>query len=145
MGLWPTTTTEGAEPGCCAGITKAANEKCALKETAESCNRMSKCLWNAGEDADCAWPTTTSEPWLGAKVLRSRKGGSPQRRAEQKMATSLNIGEQMQSTTVSLSTLLFVVIAAFAVYQLYQWRAAKVQKKAMVPMEGAQGAYYQAV
>jgi len=154
--IWPTTTNID-EVGCCAGITKAANDACGLKESAESCNRMSKCMWDAGEDADCAWPTTTSEPWMAAKAnsmrrsnamrSNSKKGKNSQSQrstAEQKMARSVSIGEQIQSTTVSLSTLLFAMAAAFVVFQMYQCRhAAASHTKTVQLTEGAQRGYYQ--
>merc|ERR1712129_584136 len=85
-----------------------------------------------GED-DCAWPTTTSEPWLGAKdasnydlSVNPYAKSSKQRRANSHKQESVLFGgegaisETMQST-VSLSTLMMFVVAAFAAFQLFKW------------------------
>ena len=68
-----TSTPETTEQGCCAGTTTKNTEMCGLKESSEQCGRSDKCEWRAGED--CSWPTTTSEPWLGAKAQNSRGQG----------------------------------------------------------------------
>jgi len=126
-----TTSSETTESGCCAGTSASNTEMCNEKVGRESCERSGKCAFRAGED-DCAWPTTTSEPWLGAKGEADYKlpvnpyaRSSKQRRAEDHKQESVLFGgqgaiaETMQST-VSLSTLLMMVAAAFAAFQLYR-------------------------
>jgi len=132
------TTTE--EVGCCAGLNKASVDKCAEKEGREQCERTDKCEFREGEYADCSWPTTTSEPWLGAKPDAAEdflpkpkplpKDALPQPKPKPKNAIdkseALLFGDgetvvaQAMQTQVSLSSLLLVVIAAIAAYQLYQ-------------------------
>merc|ERR1719481_614472 len=60
----PTTTVE---VGCCYGDTAKTNEMCSNKVGRDQCERSGKCEFKSGEYADCELPTTTSEPWLGAK------------------------------------------------------------------------------
>merc|ERR1719230_792075 len=107
----PTTTVE---VGCCYGDTAKTNEMCGSKIGRDQCERSGKCEFREGPDADCelvttSEPTTTSEPWLGAKdeaVLFGEHGAS--------------LSEAM-NTQVSLSTLLLVAVVAFAAQQLYTW------------------------
>merc|ERR1712013_288510 len=125
------TTTE--EVGCCAGLNKASTDKCAEKEGREQCERMDKCEFRKGE-TDCSWPTTTSEPWLGAKpdaegLLPKPKPKDAQLKPKPKNAADKSeallfggetaVGQAM-NTKVSLSSVLLLVLATFAVYQLYQ-------------------------
>jgi len=102
------------EAGCCASVDDGYSgtvESCAEKETPEKCDRSSKCEWRAGEDADCSMPTTTEEPWAGAKPQQVLYGAGSQ-------GIESVIAEQMQAT-VSLSTLLMLIALAFVVRQLY--------------------------
>merc|ERR1712087_991898 len=85
---------------------------------------------------DCSWPTTTSEPWMGAKPASDEQGLLPKpkpkdaqlkpkpKNAADKQEALLFGGEtvvaEAMSTQVSLSTLLLLAMAAFAMYQLYQ-------------------------
>merc|ERR1719204_980482 len=79
------TTTE-SEQGCCAGTTAKNSDMCNEKEGRDACERSDKCVFRADEE-DCSWPTTTSEPWLGAKAndydlpVNPYKRSSKQRRA----------------------------------------------------------------
>merc|ERR1719420_2727987 len=154
--LWPTTTTTTLAPGCCAGsdykssgkcqaateqarcagLNRAAADKCAEKEGREQCERSDKCEFRAGE-TDCSFPTTTEEPWLGAKPDADEKGLLPKpkpqpkdalkpkpKNAENKHEALLFGGEtvvgEAMNTQVSLSTVLLLVLAAFALHQMYQ-------------------------
>merc|ERR1719203_1982920 len=110
--LWPTTTSSAPEEGCCAGDSAKNNEMCADKVGREQCERSGKCAFREGLDADCELPTTPEEPWMGAK-------------AEQKLARSVGVGETLQSTTISLSSLLLIVAAAFVVHQVYRFWVAR--------------------
>ena len=124
------TATEAA--GCCAGTSKMTADKCSQKDAQKDCDRMSKCVWNDGEDADCSWPTTTEEPWPGARPMskQSKKQRSNSLHAEQVLfgagADSEGMGslvsEQMQAT-VSLSNLLLLIVVAFALRRLYRYMA----------------------
>merc|ERR1719204_1517425 len=108
----PVFTTTTMEPGCCYGDTAKTNEMCAEKVGREQCERSGKCEFKSGEYADCELPTTTSEPWLGAKDEAVLFAGE----------NSL-VGEAM-NTQVSLSTLLLLAVAALAAQQLYKWYSA---------------------
>merc|ERR1712087_1080221 len=119
------------------GGTSAKNTAmCNEKEGRESCERSGKCEFRVGED-DCSWPTTTSEPWLGAKdasnydlPVNPYARNSKQRRSNNRKQESVLFGgegvisETMQST-VSLSTLMMFVVAAFAAFQLFKWWSAR--------------------
>jgi hypothetical protein len=119
----PTTET----PGCCAGTTAKNAEMCNEKVGREQCERSDKCEFLENED-DCSWPTTTSEPWLGAEYdlpVNPYKRSSKQRRAaDHKQQESVLFGEGIVAdtmrSTVSLSTLLMMIAAAFAAFQLYR-------------------------
>jgi len=134
-----TSTPRTTEVGCCVmvgGFSLRVAELCNAKIGRESCERSGKCEFRAGED-DCSWPTTTSEPWLGAKdasnydlPVNPYAKSSKQRRANNhKQERALFggegvISETMQST-VSLSTLMMFVVAAFAAFQLFKWWSAR--------------------
>jgi len=62
------------EAGCCRGTTHQIADACAKKDERDQCERSEKCEWIVTDDeTDCTWPTTTSEPWLGAKAKAKRK------------------------------------------------------------------------
>jgi len=124
----PTTETPTTEtPGCCAGTTAKNAEMCNEKVGREQCERSDKCEFHENED-DCSWPTTTSEPWLGAEYdlpVNPYKRSSKQRRAaDHKQQESVLFGEGIVAdtmrSTISLSTLLMMIAAAFAAFQLYR-------------------------
>merc|ERR1719317_1199693 len=103
----PTTT---AEEGCCYGEGVKENEMCGNKVGRHQCERSGKCEFRPGADADCELPTTTSEPWLGAKdeaVLFAANGES-------------SVLTEAMNTQVSLSTVLLFAVVALAVQQLYK-------------------------
>jgi len=112
--LWPTTTTTTSEPaGCCYGDSYKANGKCGKATDRARCEDMGCSFLETEDPSDCEMttthtPTTTSEPWLGAKdeaVLFAQ---------ESLVGDALN-------TQVSLSTLLLALVAAFAALQVYRW------------------------
>merc|ERR1711972_170551 len=111
----PTTTME---PGCCYGEGVKENEMCGDKVGRDQCERSGKCEFRSGEYADCELPTTTSEPWLGAKdeaVLFAANGES-------------SVLSEAMNTTVSLSTLLLLAVAALFAQQLYKWYSAHANR-----------------
>merc|ERR1719463_49939 len=130
-----TTTTSTPEVGCCAGETVKSNEMCNGKTDSESCGRSGKCQWREGEDADCEL-TTTSEPWMGAKPAAKARSKSVAHHQQEAMLFGGEsvIAETMQ-TTVTLSTVLLCVMAAFATYQLYRWWAARASKLEYTPLD----------
>jgi len=136
----PTTTT--VEPGCCYGDTAKTNEMCGDLEGRDQCERSGKCEFRAGEDADCDLPTTTSSEWLEAKdedyslpynpykqskSKKSRKGANRHQEEAMLFGGDNVVGQAMQYE-VSLSTVLLMVIAAFAVYQVYRWVSSRKNK-----------------
>merc|ERR1719361_1540071 len=141
----PTPDTTEEEPGCCYGDTAKTNAMCAEKEGREQCERSGKCEFRPDESddepADCSLPTTTSEPWLGAQAeaedyalpynpykqqqqQKSRKSNKNSHRQEQEamMFGEGNgvVGQAMQYQ-VSLSSVLLMLVAAFALYHTYAW------------------------
>merc|ERR1711971_400319 len=117
-------------------------DMCNEKEGRDECERSGKCEFRAGEH-DCSWPTTTSEPWLGAQdanyelPVNPYKRSSKQRRAadHKQVQESMLFGGMGEGviadtmhSTISLSTLLVMLAAAFAAYQLY--RCAALRKAA---------------
>merc|ERR1711971_1284471 len=121
-----TSTPRTTELGCCAGTTAKNTEMCNAKVGRESCERSGKCEFRADED-DCSWPTTTSEPWLCAKMgAKQRRGKSA---ASHKQESVLFGGEgvisETMQTTISLSTLMMFVIATFTAFQLFKWWSAR--------------------
>merc|ERR1712176_1059595 len=106
--------------------------------------RSGKCEWRPDpsddEEADCTLPTTTSTPWLGEqsedyalpynpyKQSQMRKQSKNSHRHEQAMmfgADSESVVGQAMQYQVSLSSVLLMAIAAFALYQTYAWMAAR--------------------
>merc|ERR1712013_93543 len=141
--------------GCCAGTSSLTVEKCSQKTTQDSCDRMSKCMWEDGEDADCSWPTTTEEPWFGAKPMskQSKKQRSSNHHSEQVLygadsegaGVASTMAQQMQ-TTVSLSTVLLLLVVVFAVRYLYQcWRDNDGYEKLEELDTAQERGYYQSV
>jgi hypothetical protein len=122
----PTTTQRTTEMGCCAGTEQKNTEMCNEKVGREQCERSGKCEFRLLE-TDCSWPTTTSEPWLGAKA----QSGKGSKRAGARQENVLFGGEfqETMSTQVSLSTVLLCVAAAFAMYQVYRWYSNSVAQK----------------
>merc|ERR1711972_694774 len=108
------TTTE--ELGCCYGEGVKENKMCGNKVGRDQCERSGKCEFRSGEYADCELPTTTSEPWLGAKDEAVLFAG------ENSMLS------EAMNTRVSLSTLLLLAVAALAVQQLYKWYSANANR-----------------
>merc|ERR1711972_22421 len=103
------------------------NEKCRhFDDDHIRCGNNADCTFIEGEDADCEYTptTTTSEPWMGAKPegARRKRAKSSSRHQEAVLFGDGQsvIAETMQST-VSLSTVLLFVMAAFAAHQLYRW------------------------
>ena len=122
-----TTTTES---GCCAGKTRQSTEKCAEKEGREECERMEKCEFRSGE-TDCSWPTTTESPWMNAKPEKDGFSPKPNPKDAKKAkeagkSEALLFGEtgvvaEAINTSISLSTVLLLAVAAFAVYKISIW------------------------
>merc|ERR1712025_574644 len=115
--------------GCCYGDTAKTNEMCAEKETRDLCERSGKCEFRSGIDADCELPTTTSEPWLGAKS-----------EDEAVLFANSSVVSEAMNTQISLSTLLLLAVAAIAALQIYRCYAANASrdgytKLATVPNE----------
>jgi len=126
------------ETGCCYGDTAKTHEMCLEKEDdKEGCERSGKCEWRKDisptEDAVCDLPTTTSTPWLGAKAAaqqQSRKKNN--HRQEEAMmfggaGSDTVVGQAMQYQ-VSLSSVVLMLVAAFALYQTYAWMSARKNK-----------------
>merc|ERR1719491_2151158 len=153
--------------GCCFGDTVKTHEMCLSNEDDKSgCERSGKCEWREDpsptEDAVCDLPTTTSTPWLGAQdevveadytlpynpykqsQQQSRKKNS--HRQEEAMmfggaGSDTVVGQAMQYQ-VSLSSVVLMLVAAFALYQTYAWMSARKNKDyAAVQTRPAQ--YYQ--
>merc|ERR1719230_1673230 len=150
----PTTTVE---VGCCYGDTAKTNEMCGNKIGRDQCERSGKCEFRSGPDADCelvttSEPTTTSEPWLGEQdeyalpfnpYKQSKKSSRKGRRQEEAMLFGADsAGAQAMQTQVSLSSVLLMVAAAFALYQAYRWMAARKADYKPLPSQSA-GQYYQ--
>jgi len=136
----PTTTSEA---GCCYGEGVKENEMCGNKIGRDQCERSDKCEFREGEDADCEFvpTTTTSEPWLEAKdeeyalpfnpykqAKKSARKGASHRQEEAMLFGGDNVVGQAMQYQVSLSSVLMMVIAAFAVYQVYRWMSARKNK-----------------
>jgi hypothetical protein len=146
--VWPTTTTTTTTLpplGCCRGSSYKAQAKCFGLEDEKACVRKD-CEWLLTEDpTDCVITTTstTSEPWLGAqaeaKVSSRRKG----RRQESMLFGGESTVSQAMDTQVSLSTVLLLAIAAFAVYQTYRWLAGRQGDKMVAPLQTQSAQYYQ--
>jgi len=120
-----TSTPRTTEFGCCAGTTSKNTEMCNAKVGRESCERSGKCEFRAGED-DCSWPTTTSEPWLGAKVgAKQRRGKAASHKQESVLFGGEGVISETMQSTISLSTLMMFVVAAFAAFQLFKWWSAR--------------------
>merc|ERR1719420_1382678 len=133
-----TTTTE--EAGCCKGSTRKNAEMCSERQGREQCERSSKCEFVATDYySDC--DTTTSEPWLEAKdeeyalpfnpykqAKKSARKGASHRQEEAMLFGGDNVVGQAMQYQVSLSSVLMMVIAAFAVYQVYRWMSARKNK-----------------
>merc|ERR1719249_133312 len=143
--VWPTTTTTTEEPGCCRDRgADARNGMCSERQGREECERSSKCEFVATDDySDC--DTTTSEPWLEAKDEEYALPFNPYKQAKKSARKGANhrqeeallfggdsvVGQAMQSQ-VSLSSVLMMAIAAFAVYQVYRWMSAHNNKDYVV-------------
>jgi len=120
--------SDSAEAGCCAGTTLKNNDKCNEKVGREACEKGGKCEFRAGED-DCSWPTAKIDYDL---PVNPYKRSSKRRRATNHKQERVLFGEQgvvaeTMQTTVSLSTLLVMAVAALAVFQLLKWRSASKQ------------------
>merc|ERR1712172_381821 len=112
-----TSTPRTTELGCCAGSTAKNTEMCNAKVGRESCERSGKCEFRVDED-DCSWPTTTSEPWLGAKAsAKQRRGKSASHKQESVLFGGEGIISETMQSTISLSTLMMFVVAAFDAFQ----------------------------
>lgn len=95
-----------------------------------------RCQWELtrSADYDCSllWPTTsTEEPWMNAKQENEAKS-QPKPKGKGADIMLLFGGETVDEeamnnkhSTISLSTVLSLIIAAFAVQQLYLWRVLK--------------------
>merc|ERR1712087_600996 len=144
---------EEEEPGCCYGDAAKTNAMCAEKEGREQCERSGKCEFRPDESddepADCSLPTTTSEPWLGAQAdeaadyalpynpykqqqqQKSRKSSKNSHRQEEAMMFGADgngvVGQAMQYQ-VSLSSVLLMLVAAFALYHTYAWMTNRSRK-----------------
>jgi len=149
------------EFGCCYGDTAKTHAMCLEKEDdKEGCERSGKCVFREN-DYDCDLPTTTSTPWLGAQdevveadytlpynpykqsQQQSRKKNN--HRQEEAMmfgaGSDTVVGQAMQYQ-VSLSSVVLMLVAAFALYQTYAWMSARKNKDyAAVQTRPAQ--YYQ--
>jgi len=117
-----------AESGCCAAATgesKRTSDKCAEKEGRSDCERLSKCQFISGEDADCSWSTTstTEEPY---EPYAYRLGAKP----EAMQYVHHQYGQyQPQYQYVYIWLLAMAALAVYAVYALCKswasWGAAK--------------------
>merc|ERR1712087_678179 len=162
---------EEEEPGCCYGDTAKTNAMCAEKEGREQCERSGKCEFRPDESddepADCSLPTTTSEPWLGAQAeaedyalpynpykqqqqQKSRKSNKNSHRQEQEAmmfgADANGVVGQAMQYQVSLSSVLLMLVAAFALYHTYAWMANRSRKNkdyAAVQSPATTQQYYQ--
>merc|ERR1719230_2523641 len=147
----PVTSTLPA--GCCKGLDRKTADNCAEKMDRDSCERSGKCEFIETDDPmDCVYPTTTSEPWLGEQdeyalpfnpYKQSKKSSRKGRRQEEAMLFGADsaVAQAMQ-TQVSLSSVLLMVAAAFALYQAYRWMAARKADYKPLPSQSA-GQYYQ--
>ena len=113
---------------------------CAGRETRDDCERSTKCEFRSGEDAECDLPTTTESEWLKAKdedyslpynpykQSKSKKSRKGRHQEEAMLFGGDNVVGQAMQYEVSLSTVLLMVIAAFAVYQVYRWVSSRKNK-----------------
>merc|ERR1719495_1730216 len=140
---WPDpTTTE--EIGCCySGDSYKANDKCSRATERTRCEDMGCSFLVTDDPDDCIMTTTTttSEPWLEAKDEGYALPFNPYKQAKKSARKNANhrqeeamlfggdsvVGQAMQYQ-VSLSSVLMMVIAAFAVYQVYRWMSAHNNK-----------------
>jgi len=156
-----TSTPRTTEMGCCAGTTAKNTPMCNEKVGREACERSGKCEFRVLEE-DCSWPTTTSEPWLGAQAeadyalpynpykqqqMRKQSSKKDSHRQEEAMMFGDNgvVGQAMQYQ-VSLSSVLLMLVAAFALYQAYAWMANRSRKNkdyAAVQSPATAQQYYQ--
>jgi len=164
--LWPTTSTSTLAPGCCRASSYKAQDKCVGLTDQVGCERKD-CEWLETDDpTDCAMtttatPTTTSEPWMGAKpeleeaqqaqpaqpkpkMPKAAKGAA----AESALFGGEIVGEGMNSE-VSLTTVLLLAAAAFVVLQAYRWWSTRKLKNQLshmqqtAPSDETQSQYYQ--
>merc|ERR1711971_953000 len=124
-----TTETPTIEPGCCKADSVKREEMCLARDTREKCEKSSSCVgWITGDDADCSFEETTTESpgccYINPEMAYSKK-------------------YQAMQYQVSLSSVLLMAVAAFALYQTYAWMAARKNKDyAAVPNQSA-AQYYQ--
>merc|ERR1719192_1810718 len=112
----PTTTTE--EVGCCKGLTRKSADMCFEKVGREQCERSGKCEFiETNSYEDCEYDTTTSEPWLNVKAEAKHAAHAAKGKKRAKGAATAQEAMQYE---VSLSTLLLLVVAAFALHQAYK-------------------------
>merc|ERR1712154_127418 len=96
--------------------TAKTNAMCAEKVGRDQCERSGECEFRSGEYADCELPTTTSEPWLGAKDEAVLFAGES------------SVLSEAMNTQVSLSTILLLAVAALAAQQLYKCYSANANR-----------------
>merc|ERR1712087_903005 len=103
-----------------------------------------------GEPADCSLPTTTSEPWLGAQAEEAEADYAlPYNPYKQQKSRKSNKNSHRQEQEamlyqVSLSSVLLMLVAAFALYHTYAWMSRKNNKDyAAVQSPATTQQYYQ--
>jgi len=118
------------EAGCCKSATRKYAEMCAAKEEREKCQRTGKCEWiETDDDSECEWQTTTSEPWIAAKVVdrRFKSHLSHREDAQYQQETELfgsgvkSVANQALYSQISLSTVLLATVVILTVFLLYRW------------------------
>merc|ERR1712087_70521 len=104
---------EEEEPGCCYGDTAKTNAMCAEKEGREQCERSGKCEFRP----DYALPYN---PYKQQQQQKSRKSSKNSHRQEQEAmmfgADGNGVVGQAMQYQVSLSSVLLMLVAAFALY-----------------------------
>jgi len=121
---------------------------CAEKDGRDQCERSDKCEFRAGEDADCELPTTTSEPWLGAKLeveeveveqMAEKPKPKKPKTAKGAAAESAVFGgdfvEQSMKSQVNLTTVLMLAAVAFVLWQAFRCLSTRKLKNQLSTMQ----------
>jgi len=122
--------SESPEVGCCAGTTPKNNEQCMDFVGREECERAGKKNCEFHADNDCSWLTKKSDYDLPVNPYKrsSKKRRAANHKQEKVLFGAQGVVAETMETTVSLSTLLVMAVAAFAAFHLYKWRSAKKQE-----------------
>merc|ERR1712087_609870 len=138
---WPSTTPS---VGCCAGDSEGATDRCGQVDSKWDCNSRSSCHWRDGDGADCMTPqdgdgvnrcswTPTAED-VDCTILWPTEGPAGSwvtvhpAQQQQNLLFGYGIDDTMaeaMDSRVSLSSVLLMVFAAFAMYKIFHWMFAR--------------------